>query len=197
MQRRTTMKKQIGLLSLGLGLALLAATPPARADSLTFTLGTLPASGAISGPPGSTVGWGYTITNNSASYWLVTTGVSADPFVNGTPNAGIFDFPAVAPLSTLTVAYDPSNFLGLFEFTWDPNAPVGFVNMGTFVVTGEFWDNDPFLGGNFFDFAPDASAAYSVTATAVPEPSTLLLLATGVAGVAMRKRGLRKRHMAA
>src|SRR5690242_4873232 len=48
----------------------------------TFTFGTLPADGNLTAPAGSTVGWGYTITNNSATDWLVTDSLNADPFLN-------------------------------------------------------------------------------------------------------------------
>ena len=62
-----------------------------RLNADTFTFGTLPLSGDVAGWAGSTVGWGYIITNNSLTDWLVTTGVNADIFLNGTPDASIFD----------------------------------------------------------------------------------------------------------
>ena len=172
----------------------LCVSPAALADSFTF--GVLPPGGAVSGPPGSTVGWGYTFTNQSTSNWLVLTGVNADVFQHGTPSAALFDFPVLAPTTTLTVAYDPINGFGLFEFTWDPNAPVGFTNSGIFIVNAEWWSGDPFAGGSFVSFATDQSDAYSATvtpSTAVPEPSSLLFMLTGLAGVAMRKASALRR----
>lgn len=168
-----------------------AVAPGASADTFAFSV--LPSSGAISGAPGSTIGWGYSITNQSATNWLVMTGVSADVFSFGVPNAFVFDFPILAPLTTVTLVYDPVNGLGLFEFTWDPNAPIGFTNTGLFTVSGEFWDADPFLGGNFVSLGVDQSAAYSATVTQpagtpVPEPSTLLLMVSGIAGLVWRRR---------
>ena len=44
----------------------------------------IPFSGGVAGPPGSTVGWGYTITNNTA-LWIRAEAVSSDAFLNGTP----------------------------------------------------------------------------------------------------------------
>ncbi|HYR88897.1 MAG TPA: hypothetical protein VE422_32780, partial [Terriglobia bacterium] len=73
--------------------ALVVPSTTAHADPFTFSL--LPAGGTVSGTPGSTVGWGYTVANLSTN-WLLTTNLSADLFLNGTPNA-LFDFPILAP----------------------------------------------------------------------------------------------------
>lgn len=158
---------------------------PVLADDIALTL--LPLSGDIAGPAGSTIGWGYTLTNNTA-LWIQPTAVSSDAFLNGTPNL-IFDFPAVAPGSFATLDFSlVANLLctapprGLYSLTWDPTAPVGFVTSGTFVVSSDFYDGDPNNGGNDLGPAPDASAAYSATVTgsAVPEPTSLLLLVSGL-----------------
>lgn len=164
----------------------------ATADSFTFTL--TPLDGAVAGPPGSTVGWGYTITDPSPDNWLASTNFDSGLFQNGTPDASLFAFPILQPLQTLTVTYDPVNGTGLFRFSWDPNAPVGFVNTGLFTLSGEFYDDDPLNGGQFLNFAEDQSATYSATVTSpapVPEPSTLLLSATGLAALLLRRTRLR------
>ena len=173
--------------------AVLVIAPAVRADNLTVTFATIPADGMISGPPGSTVGWGYSITNNSSLESYVATGLSADVFQNGSPLA-IFDFPVVAPMTTVTEDFtlntaDITLSLGLFEFTWDPGAPVPFTNSGTFDLSGEFCvdPTDP----TTCTAAPDAFASYSVTSMSpagVPEPATLLLAASGLLVGLLRRR---------
>ncbi len=170
-------------LSVGVALSLVLLAPAARADSFTFT--TIPANGAISGFPGSTIGWGYTITNQSASDFLVVTGLSADVFQNGTPLV-LFDFPIVAPGATVSVPFDPVNGLGLYQLTWDPNAPIGFVNSGTFIVTGDFC-TDIFCS-NVVQGNQSQSASYSATVIPTPEPATLLLTASGLSALVLRRK---------
>jgi hypothetical protein len=100
------------------GIALLTVLFAATSYADTFTFSTIPPSGSISGPAGSTVGWGYSVTNNSLDQWLVFNNIGTDAvFSNGTPNSGVFDFPVVAPNTTITTDYDGTN--GLYEFSWD------------------------------------------------------------------------------
>lgn len=149
-----------------------------RADSITFSL--LPSDGNISGPAGSLVGWGYSITNNSSSDWFLATDLQADSFSDGTPTS-LFDFPEVAPGATVTETLDPIDGIGLYELQWDLSAPVGTVDSGDFDLSGQWYDGDPFNGGNFIATAPDLSLAYAATVTGgtmtpVPEPGTAAFL---------------------
>lgn len=151
-----------------------------------WTLDLLPASGNVAGPAGSAVGWGYTITNLDSLNWLVLGGLTSDPFANGTPTL-LFDFPIVAPGGTASVAYD--GVTGLMELLWDVGAPMGFVNSGLFTASADWYDGDPFGGGNFLGAALDKNAAYSATVTVVPEPTTAVLLGLGLGGLALWRKG--------
>jgi hypothetical protein len=173
-------------------LALIIGPQLSFADSYNFNL--IPADGNVAGPAGSIVGWGYSITNQSSQYWLVTVGLSADPFQHGTPNA-IFDFPDLAPGDNATENFDPNGPTGLYELTWDSDAPLGFVNSGMFTLSAQWWTGDPLNGGTYVMDAPDTMQAYSasVSGTSTPEPTSLLLLVSGVSCIAAWTKRTRAR----
>jgi len=164
---------------------LLLATEAARADSLTFTV--LPTD--VSGPAGTLVGWGFSITNNSAMDYLDISAVDSSLFMNGTPDASpfLFSFMSLAPGGTITQGYDPVNDLGLFQLLWDPNAPVGFTNTGFFTLYGAFCDPFDITCAEDLTVTSTALAtgAYSATVSpaggaTTPEPSAAQLLGTSL-----------------
>lgn len=161
-------------------LALALGQPCVVADSFSF--GLLPADGNVLGAPGSTVGWGYTIKNDSRDDWLITTGLQSDTFYFGTP-LPIFDFPDLAPGQSISVPFDAIHSTGLFELTWDRNAPIGYTNFGYFTLNSQWWTGPPTDGGVFIRNARDASAGYSATVSGVPEAAGIFLVALGIVGI--------------
>jgi hypothetical protein len=172
----------------------------ASADMIAFSL--IPADGNVSGPPGSIVGWGYSITNQSSTDWLVTSGLNSDPFLFGTPNS-LFDFPDLAPGTTATVAFDPGLSVGFYELTWDTSVPSGFANFGNFTLSSEWWNGDPLANGQFIREAADVSQPYFAevqeSTVFTPEPTSLKLVLFGisllVAMYAAGKAGRLTRHV--
>jgi hypothetical protein len=194
------MKKQLVKLILVMSMILLLGGQSAYAiPDWSFDL--LPAGGNVSGPAGSTVGWGYEIQNLSDTYWLSVMSLDSDIFLstNGIPDATIFDYPSLAPLATWSVAYLPDT-AGLYQFTWDSGVTDGTTEAGEFRLTAEWYNVDPLGGGSLNGAAPDKNAAYTATVTsaAVPEPATWLLLVSGLAGiVAVNTIMLRRRQYTA
>jgi len=184
------MKKCYLFCLLALAVVTLLASTPGFADDITLTLS--PATGHVAGLAGSTVGWGYTITNNTSD-WLQTEGVIGDPFQNGTATS-LFGAPAVAPHSSVTVGSlvptksCPVPPCGLYELTWNSTAPMGFTDKGTFTVFSDFYSARPGTpGAKDLGPAPNASANYSATVNCpVPEPSSLFFVLSGVGALAFR-----------
>jgi hypothetical protein len=187
MRRALRFWLRVGLL----GTFLFSASP--LSASISFSL--LPSDGNISGAPGALVGWGYSLTNTDPSNWFLSTDLNSDSFANGTPTL-LFDFPILAPGETVTEAFDAIDSIGLFELQWDSSVPVGFVNAGNFVLSGQWWDGDPLNGGNFVGDAPDTSLPYSAVASSpvssVPEPWSFWLLMIGLCLVAGSANAVRK-----
>ena len=183
---------------------LLALPSRTTADTLpTLTLS--PVGGALVGPAGSTVGWGFTLTNPGADFLLVTgsdfcVGVVSSPCSNPLGTYTDFigtQFFALGPSpesSTLTQNFDNTLQLGLGSFLINPGA-TGSVT-GFIALTYDLYSVDP----NSPSFDPDLDAVSfgnllttgaSVTVgtvAPVPEPASGLLLAVGLAAALVLKR---------
>jgi hypothetical protein len=157
----------------------------ASAHAASFTVQVLPPpASVVGGAPGEALSWRLEVQNLDQVNWLMFTSLVADAEQHGTPDASAFPYPILAPADSWSgVAY---------RFTWDADAPVGFVNAGLFMLTAEAWDGDPLEGGQPLDLEPESAGAeyYGVVTeptNAVPEPATMGLLAIGLAVFAGRR----------
>jgi hypothetical protein len=180
--------KKIATVSL-VCVGLLLAACSAKADSIDFTA---IASSPVSAP-GTTVGWAYSITNNTSNI-LVAMGLDAGNF---DPNSGfidtgsLFDFPIIGPGSTVAQPYDPINFTGLAQFTWSVTAAPGTVESGQFFL--DLYTSD--ANGDPLAFFGTFSTPFSISTPNIvpaPEPGSLILLASGLLGLLLlSQRGSR------
>jgi hypothetical protein len=181
----------------------------ARADTISLTLD--PANGALTGSAGSTVGWGFTVTNTTGDWLFITASDFCLGAVNSpcTPNAigtytdfaGAFQFLVIGPdpeSPSLTEAFDPALFIGLGSFALDP-AATGSIS-GAIAVTYDLYNVDP----NSMDFDPDAdlvsagnlllvpaSVTVKDSTVTTPEPGEWALLLAGFAVLLPLTRKLR------
>ena len=149
---------------------------------------------AISAYPGETTGWGFSLFNDDADNYLLVTGSEltlAAPSAFGS-YADLLgtraDWVILAPMATLTEAYDALLRTGIGEFSFAPSAD-GRLS-GEVLLHYALFSADP--NGVGFDpdqslVDPDASASARASATALPEPGTWSLI--GIAGLlALRSR---------
>jgi hypothetical protein len=148
-------------------------------DGANVSFSLSPSDGRISGQPGETIGWGYSLFNEDSSEWFVPTGVSSAAFSIGSPGL-LFDFPVLPPSLGVTVPFNWPSFQGLYSLSLYFDAPVGAEIAGTFALEGQWWSGDPFSGGAFLR-SEEALVGYVATVTSVPEPSCFgaVLLALG------------------
>jgi hypothetical protein len=173
----------------------------AQAGPLSLTL--LPTSGTIGGGPGTVVGWGFTITNGSSDWVLLT---SSD--FTGSPVYGSYvDYLSLvnAPLyvagpspesSTISRSWNPSSNppLGLGEFDINSTALPGAIIEGSIQVDYDVFSEDPnnpnFDPGSFVT-SGTVSASAQVGVAPTPEPAPLLTMSTALLILAFA--GLRPR----
>lgn len=176
---------------------LIASAAGARASAV---LALSPPSGVISGAPGSTVGWGFSLTNGSdwVSIDSVTTENETSPF--GGVSGGFISYldllgglsnGVTPPGKTWTLAFSPgSPGTGIGQYAIDPSTPFGASDSGDFVIFYDEFSADPNTCGScyidtlqLFDSNGSAPAfTINVPGSAVPEPglTVLMLLGFGV-----------------
>jgi hypothetical protein len=157
-----------------------------------------PPGGAISGAPGSTVGWGFTLSNTEN--YLVVTSAAFDT----TTTLGTFtDFISAANFFVIgpapnasTVWAQPFNAtmqLGIGSFTIDPGTPWGSVAGGQIVLTYDLFSRSPMdaLFNPDTDTLSNGNLLSALTSvSAVPEPETWSVMLAGVAVLGLWVRRL-------
>jgi hypothetical protein len=166
------------------------------------------------------VGWGYSITNNSATKWLVITGLDAGTSPNVTPSPYFFDFPSIAPGSSRIVPYNPFspygysflaangyahavkntpfdavtnpfNALGLYQVKISPNTPLGTVISGRLALNAVWTSGDPDSNLSAQLVGVAPTDFTSYQTVVTPEPASLTLVGMGICGLAF---GVRKQN---
>jgi len=167
----------------------------------------------MQGLPGSTVGWGYQIVNDTTDYLLVNNsyfcGPGGDPqFTTCGPNNGVprydglnnfgpkygvyTDYIAanatlIPPSSSPSQPYSfGSPGTGVGAYTIDLSAPLNSVDAGNIFVTYDAYVGNPFVAG-VYDFSGSMSAAATVVVVPEPESFSLAAIALGVLAAWRRK----------
>jgi hypothetical protein len=177
--------------------------PAARAGAIVALD---PVDGVISGAPGDTVGWGFTVTNGTN--WISIDSVSIENETSplGGASSGFTSYMDL--LGGLTNGVTPPNQMwslgfspgspgtGIGQYAIDAATPLGASDSGDFVIFYDEFSGDPNTCGScyldtlqMFDSGGNPPAfTINVTATTVPEPaSALLLLAGGIVALARRR----------
>ena len=158
-----------------------------------------PTDGVVSGAPGATVNWGFTITADP-TYWTVINAVQVGsetlpvgPTSNFTDLISSSSFYLLSPNTNLTdtIAGSPlASFLIPNTTSVGTSSPVFSI-----LLNYELFDGDPNVNGNQvgLDLQASANAQINVVApdtggTGAPEPGTWLLLITALPVLVWRGR---------
>jgi len=173
-------KSMVVILMVGLFALCAQATP-------TLTL--IPSNGGVSGLPGDTVGWGFTVTNDSTTEWLSLSG-SVFNQTGGLPFQGTYvdyisnpmaPFVVVGPSpesSSVMETFGSVLLTGTGEFDIASTANSGPI-IGNIVVSYDVFSqdpNDPSFDPGSYLFSGMLTADASVN---VPEPASAMMLLAG------------------
>jgi len=192
-----------GIMTRSAALFLLACLAPAARAGAIVALD--PVDGVISGAPGGTVGWGFTVTNGAN--WISIDSVSIENETSplGGASGGFTSYMDL--LGGLTNGVTPPNQMwslvfspgspgtGIGQYAIDASTPLGASDSGDFVIFYDEFSGDPSTCGScfvdtlqMFDSGGNPPAfTINVAVTSVPEPaSALLVLAAGIVALARR-----------
>ena len=188
--------------------ALIAALLAALAGCLSaspVTL-TLTPSGDLTGMPGDTVGWGFSIYNGTQYYVeFSSSNFCVSPVIPNSctaPTTGAFtdiivnNDPIIAPGDTLSQSFDPVGFTtGLGYFAIDPGATLLSSDLGQIVLTYDGYNSDPSVSPDAVQYLFSQGLYADASVTVSPEPATSGLLAVSLPGLAwMYTRARRRRR---
>lgn len=151
----------------------------------------------VEGAPGSTVGWGFTLSNDTSDFLLVT-GAAFTP--NPAPLGTFQDFISavnltlVGPDSALSQQFDPVAQTGVGAFQIASFVPFGTLIKGDLLIDYTLFSGDPTSDPTATLVVADASIATATSVYATPEPAYLPLLALAALPLLA---GLRRRRKAA
>jgi hypothetical protein len=166
-----------------------------------------PPGGAVSGSPGQTVGYGFTITNSTPYYLLFDASYFCEPgqdpeFTTCTQSLGTYqdyiaaNFTEVAPMSSLSESFNANTMTGFGAYNISPTAMVGATDSGNLIATYMEYQGDPLNGGTPVPPGDiELSAPASVTVIPVsttPEPSSWTLAMLGGLGALLHRTRLRR-----
>jgi hypothetical protein len=174
--------------------AFLLATLPAH-PSLIFQLN--PGNGIVSGLPGDTIGWGFTLTPDDSSFYLISSvefciGVQTPPCAPTLPGIGTFhDY---ASFNLLILGPAPIGHPGPYSEDFSPGSPG--LGIGDFTIAGTASPQS--LTGHinvYFDVYTDDTFSTQLPSgvvsqfaevemlsetASVPEPAPLMLMLFGI-----------------
>jgi hypothetical protein len=189
---------------------LMAAATGARASAV---IALSPPDGVISGAPGSTVGWGFSLTNGAdwVSIDSVTTENESSPlggvsggFTSYMDLLGGLSNGVTPPDKTWALAFSPgSPGTGLGQYAIDPGTPSGASDSGDFVIFYDEFSADPNTCGScyvdtlqLFDSNGNAPAfTINVPASPVPEPALPMLMILWMALIIGLRKAFREARL--
>lgn len=175
------------------------------ASAFVFTL--TPSSGTVTGAPGSTAGWGYSITNSSSQYMVIVNSYfcesGQDPlFTTCTQSLGAYsDFIAnkatvIPPMSTATLSFSAQTSQGIGGYAIRGGATAGQSDSGSIVIAYDLYTANPFtdptaqLVGGDAELGATAAVQVAGQTTTVPALSDLGMLALALLLMAWATRQL-------